>query len=144
MADDLTKELIDSTTELIEQFKVDLIQLLLTDRKLKNDSRTINSLNIVINESSKYVSLNGVDYIYYVIHGRGPGRFPPPDPITGKWTIPFPVALEIAKKGNRDKYLHVANAFDKLYDEFYEKVKKQAGKIALTYALKIGTLQNVG
>jgi hypothetical protein len=144
MADELTSELIKETAELVEKFKADLIQLLLNDRNLKNDSLTINSLKVVINESSRYVSLTGVDYIYYVIHGRGPGRFPPPDPITGEWKIPFPVALEIAKHGNKAKYLHVANAFDKLYNEFFETVKKKAGKISLAYALRLGTLKNVG
>lgn len=144
MADELNRQLIEETEILVSEFKQDLIKILQSKRGLKNDSQTINSLRVVVNESSKYVGLMGVDYIYYVIHGRGPGRFPPPDSVTGEWKIPFPVAQEIAKKGNRDKYLHVANAFDRLYDDFIKRVTKKSGEMSLAYALKIGTIKNVG
>lgn len=141
---DLNNELIRETQSLIEQFKIDLINLLKSDRKLKADSKTIESLKVVVSESANYVSLMGVDYIYYVIHGRGPGRFPPPDPITGKWKIPFPVAEKIAKKGNKAEFLHVANAFDKLYNELISKIKKRSGEISLSYIKRIGVIRDVG
>lgn len=144
MADNLESELLKGTLELVEEFKTNLIQVLLNERKLKSDSNTINSLQVIINESSKYVSLQGVEYIYYVIHGRGPGRFPPPDPITGKFKIPFPVAKKIAEYGNKAEFVHVVKAFDKIYDELIKKVQKKAGETALAYVLKIGTLHNIG
>ena len=143
MADDLSIQLINETKVLIEDFKIQLIKILKNDRKLKSDSRTLNSLKVFADEIGRYVSLHGTDYIYYVIHGRGPGRFPPPNPITGKWEIPFPVAQEIAKHGNKQKYLHVANAFEKAYDELVEKVRKRAGELSLAYILRLGTIRNV-
>jgi hypothetical protein len=145
MADsNLDNELMKETAALVEDFNLRLIEILLNDRKLKSDSRTLNSLRIVVNESSKYVALQGVEYIYYVIHGRGPGRFPPPDPITGKFKIPFPVAERIAKYGNKAQYAPVAAAFDKAYQELIEKVKKKAGKTSLAYIMRIGVIRNVG
>jgi hypothetical protein len=145
MADkQLSENLVKETAILVEEFKIRLIEILKNDRRLNSDSNTINSLRLIINESSKYVALMGVDYIYYVIHGRGPGRFPPPNPVTGKFEIPFPIAKEIAEKGNKAKYLHVANAFDKAYEELIEKVKKKSSEISLAYILKIGTLRNIG
>jgi hypothetical protein len=141
---DHDNELIIATKNLIDEFKVDLINMLINERGLKSDSNTIKSLEVVVNESSKYVGLLGVEYIYYVIHGRGPGRFPPPDPITGEWKIPFPVAKHIAEFGNKDEYLHVANAFDKLYDELISKVVKKSSETSLAYIKKIGTLKTIG
>jgi hypothetical protein len=144
MADDLNKELIQETAKLVEEFKDKLIEILKNDRKLKADSNSLNSIKLVINESSKYVALQGVDYIYYVINGRGPGRFPPPDPVTGKFKIPYPIAKKIAEKGNKDQYKPVADAFNKAYDELIEKIQKKSGDISLAYILKLGTLNNVG
>jgi hypothetical protein len=144
MENDLDRQLIEDTEKMVEQFKEDLIRLLISERQLTADSKTIAGLRVESNLSSMNVKLVGLDYIYYVIHGRGPGRFPPPNPLTGKFEIPFPVAKRIAEFGNKAEYQHVANAFDKLYDEFFEKVQKQAGKTALAYALKIGTLSKIG
>ena len=144
MADSLDSELIKETAVLVEEFKMRLFEILQNDRKLKPDSRTLNSLRLVVHESSKYVALQGGENIYYVIHGRGPGRFPPPDPITGKFKIPFPVAERIAKYGNKAQYAPVAAAFDKAYQELIEKVKKKAGQTSLAYIMRIGVIRNVG
>jgi len=143
MADELNSQLIKETELLVEDFKLKLIDILLNERRLKMDSNTIKSLKVISSETAMYVTLSGVDYIYYVIHGRGPGRFPPPDPITGKFKIPFPVAKRIAEKGNRAEFAHVARAFDKAYNEFFEKVKKKSGEISLAYVLRTGTLRSV-
>lgn len=143
MADsDLDKQLLANTTALIEDFRLKLIDILRNDRKLKTDSRSLNSLVVEINESGKSITLWGTSYMYYVIHGRGPGRFPPPDPITGKWKIPFPVAAKIAKFGNKAKYAHVAQAFDKIYNDLLRDLTKQAGNTSLAYVLKLGTVHN--
>jgi hypothetical protein len=131
MDDELTRQLLDETGKLIDQFKLDLMQILRNDRKLKNDSSSLNSLEIVINESSRYVILEAVDYIYYVINGRAPGRFPPPLP-DGTW-LPYPVGKEIAEKGTKIKYAPVAKAFNELYDKLIEDVNRQAGDISLAY-----------
>jgi hypothetical protein len=144
MADSLEHELITEATKSIDEFRAKLHDILQNDRKLKADSKSLNSLKILINESAKYVELAGTDYMYYVIHGRGPGRFPPPDPITGKWLIPFPVAAKIAKFGNKAQYKNVADAFEAAYNELIEKMIKQSGDIALAYVTKFGTIGTVG
>ena len=134
MDDDLTKELIEETGVLVEQFKSDLQKMLVSDRRLKLDSRSLNSLTTVINQSSRFVSLEAVDYIYYVINGRAPGRFPPPLP-DGAW-LPYPVGKEIAEKGTKIKYAPVAKAFDDLYNKLIEDVNRKAGDISLAYIKK--------
>lgn len=138
MEDDLTKQLLEETGILVEQFRLDLIEMLKNDRQLKNDSRTLNSLVTIINETGRSVSIEGVDYIYYVIHGRAPGRFPPPLP-DGTW-LPYPVGKRIAEFGTKQKYAPVAAAFDALYNKLLEDVKQQSGKISLAYITKIGTI----
>lgn len=140
MDDELTRQLLDETGKLVDQFKLDLMQILRNDRKLKNDSRSLNSLEVVINESSRYVSLEAVDYIYYVINGRGPGRFPPPLP-DGTW-LPYPVGKEIAEKGTKQKYAHVAAAFDELYNKLIEDINRQAGEVSLAYIKKFIAIRN--
>lgn len=144
MADDLNDILIKDAESLMIEFKQKLIDLLLTDRKLNNDSKSINALEINVNLSSKYIELTGVNYFYYVIHGRGPGRFPPPDPVTGKWKIPFPVAAEIAEKGNIQKYKPVANKYSLLVDELIENLQKQSGRVALAYVNNLQTIRFAG
>jgi hypothetical protein len=139
----LTGELIKDAAKQIETFKVRLIEILRNDRKLKSDSTSLNSLQVLIKESERYVCLTGVEYMYYVIHGRGPGRFPPPGP-DGKWKIPFPVAAKIAKYGNKDKYKPVADLFDLAYNELIENLTKQSGEIALAYVKKFDTIGTVG
>jgi hypothetical protein len=134
MEDNLTKTLIEETGTLVEQFKLDLQKMLVSDRRLKLDSRSLNSLQVVINESSRFVSLEAIDYIYYVIHGRAPGRFPPPLP-DGTW-LPYPVGKEIAEKGTKIKYAPVAKAFDELYNKLIEDVNRKAGDISLAYIKK--------
>lgn len=141
MADDITKELIEGTTELMEKFKADLINLLLGERQLQNDSNSVNSLKINVNIGSKYVELKGVPYLYYVVHGRGPGRFPPPDPITGEWKIPYPAAKQIAMFGNKEKYKPVANKYEELISQLIKDVEKKAGEISLAYVNSFLTIK---
>jgi len=143
MADELNSQLIRETETLVEDFRLKLIDILLSERRLKMDSNTIKSLRVVSDETALHVSLMGVGYIYYVIHGRGPGRFPPPDPITGKFKIPFPVAKRIAEKGNIAEFAHVARAFDNAYNDFFQKVKRKSGEVSLAYVLRTGTLRSV-
>ncbi len=139
MSDKLNDELLKETTYYLEGFQKELIVMLKNDRKLKGRSKTLNSLEIVISASGRYVALMGVDYFYYVVHGRGPGRFPPPYE-NGEWRMPYPVAYKIAKEGNLSKYKPVADKFDNIYDNVVDKLTKKAGEWAMSYLLKNGTL----
>ena len=135
MADKLTEDLINGNRKLVEEFKSELIKLLTTTRGLSGDSKTVKSLEVEFSYTGRYVRLIGVEYFYYVINGRGPGRFPPPDEF-GNWVVPFPIAQKIAAEGNKAEYKHVADEFDELFNKFVERVKKSSGEITLAFIRK--------
>lgn len=138
----LNDELMNSLRENLTNFREDLVELLTTDRGLNLDSKSVESLITFINESSNYGIITGVNYIYYVIHGRGPGRFPPPDE-HGNWPLPFPAAEKIAKHGNKEKYKPIADKFDRLFSDLFNTIRKDSNNISLAYIKKIGTIRNV-
>lgn len=132
MADKLEIELLRQTKDLIEDFNKEVKTMLVSKRNLSSNSKTINELEVVINESSNYTGLLGVEYFYYVVHGRGPGRFPPPYE-DGTWPLPFPAAKVLAEKGNLAKMRPVADAFDVLVKNLIEKINKKVGDVMLAF-----------
>lgn len=139
MANDLEKNLINETEDLVKYFNEQLKTMLLSKRKLKSDSKVMNSFSIEKNESSLFVGSLNTDYFYYVVHGRGPGRFPPPNS-DGTWPLPYPAAFKLAKEGNLQKMKPVADSFDKIFNELKEKIKDKVGPIMLAYILKNGVI----
>jgi hypothetical protein len=139
MATDLEKILLKETLELIEDFNAKMQSMLISKRDLSTNSKAITTLNTVINEASLYTGLQGVDYFYYVVHGRGPGRMPPPYP-NGEWPLSFPAAKKLAKEGNLAKMRPVADAFDKLFNELKAKIVKETGTLMVAYLLKNNTI----
>lgn len=141
MADSLEKEIRDMIERKVNDFKQDLLNMLTGERGLTSSSNAVESLKVVINESEKYVGIEAVDYIYYVIHGRGPGKFPPPNS-AGEWPLPYPAAKKIAEEGNLQKYKPFAVQFDKMYNDLIIDVQKESEKIATDFMIKITSFKN--
>jgi len=141
MADSLEIEIRDMIERKVNNFKHDLFNMLTVERGLTSSSKAVESLTIVMNESEKYVGLEAVDYIYYVIHGRGPGKFPPPNN-QGKWPLPFPAAKKIAEEGNLQKYKTFADKFDEMYNELIIDVQKESEKVASDFMIRITSFKN--
>jgi len=135
----------DDISNLIEKkviaFKEDFLRLLTGERGLTMDSRAVDSLTVIVNENEKFVSLEAVNYIYYVIHGRRPGKFPPPNE-NGEWPLPYPAAKQIAEFGNIEKYRPIANMFDKMYNELIREIEKESQEVSTVYATKVLSFKN--
>lgn len=77
-------EIIDKTIQLVDEFVKRPIVDDLNSKGITTTGQAAESLRI---ESDEYsVRLIGVDYMEFLNKGRGPGRFPPPDPIV-QWVI---------------------------------------------------------
>lgn len=124
--DILNKQLIDNTEKIVSDFKVKFENILKEQRGLDGTSNAFNSLLLVKSYDKQSVSLLAVDYMYYVVHGRGPGKMPPPDE-NGNWPLPYPVAKKIAMFGNIAKYKPVANSFDAAYEEMLIEIDEMIG-----------------
>jgi len=140
--DSLNRDLIDRTAEVVAQFQVKLENVLREKRQLKNDSETLNSLTLEKDYQGNFVGLTATDYFYYVVHGRGAGKMPPPDK-NGNW-LPYPVAKMLAEKGNKEKMKPTADAYDVIFDEMVEAIEKEAGKVALAYIKKTNQIFGYG
>ena len=95
-------ELIENTVLLVENFN-DEIRSDLSSKGLDNSGQAANSIRIVTTKNS--VTSFGVDYLFYLDKGRGPGKFPPPETIK-KWVEskpvpvhPFVIGRKIAREG---------------------------------------------
>ncbi len=131
-------ELIENTVELVEQFNED-IKSDLSSKGIDNSKDASNSLRIKVEQSSNKINISslGVDYIYYLDKGRGPGKFPPVK-VTEDWVAtkpvdinPFLVGRKIAREGTE---IYKDNSkgiqLDKKREELQKTIKEQAPKWA--------------
>ena len=97
-------ELIQNTVKIIEEFNSD-VKTDLQTKGIDNSRKASDSIRIVIDQNNNKIQSVGVDYLYYLDKGRGPGKFPPPNVIED-WTRtkpveidPFLVGRKIAREG---------------------------------------------
>ncbi len=115
--------------ETVESLEYKFLKAVQTDmqqqmiqRRLNASGKTSASLKIVKVNTSQQV-LRGSDTVYYLIHGRRPGKFPPIQPIR-KWvqikirptdisvnSLAFLIARKIARRGT-DIYLGKRKGID--------------------------------
>lgn len=99
-------ELIENTIRVVEQFNED-IKSDLSSKRIDDTREAGNSIRIETTENKTEIHITsvGIDYLYYLDQGRGPGKFPPVDKIEA-WVAnkpvdidPFLVGRKIAREG---------------------------------------------
>ena len=99
-------ELIDNTVLAVEQFNNE-IKDDLSSKGIDDTREAANSIRVETSEQGTKISIAsiGIDYLYYLDQGRGPGKFPPVDKIEA-WVAnkpvdinPFLVGRKIAREG---------------------------------------------
>jgi hypothetical protein len=119
------------------------IQELMKSKELDNTGEASSSLEVQGNK------LLGIDYFYYLDHGRGPGKFPPVDKIrdwvssklgiTGKEinSIAYLIGRKISNEGSeiyKDNSLGIE--LDRLIDETLEELNKELPDAAAAEVMK--------
>ena len=123
-------ELIENTVLLVEAFN-DEIRNDLSSKGIDSSGQAANSIRIT--KTSNSVTSFGIDYLYYLDKGRGPGKFPPPESIK-KWVEskpvpvhPFVIGRKIAREGTeifKDNSKGIE--LDKKRDDLTNKIKQNA------------------
>lgn len=118
-------KLIDNTIILVEGFNDEIKK----DLSSKNIDSTNNASNSIRIESTRNkVTSLGVDYLFYLNKGRGPGKFPPPQ-VIAEWAnrkpvpiSPFLIGRKIAREGteifkNPSKGIQLGEKIERLKTE---------------------------
>lgn len=99
-------ELIQNTVKIVEEFN-NRVKQDLSSKGIDNSRKASDSIHIETKQSGTSINIQslGIDYLYYLDKGRGPGKFPPRDTIEN-WTIskpvdipPFLVGRKISREG---------------------------------------------
>lgn len=89
----------ESTTDLLNDFMIRVIDGIAQEAAAKKQKAPISSLRAEVSGdgiTGATASLYAADYFKYLIFGRGPGKFPPPDKMT-EWVEANPDVLARAK-----------------------------------------------
>lgn len=84
-----------SNTDSLKDFFLRLTEGLIKDAESKNQKIPVSSFRFEVDETQGV--MYAADYLKYLIYGRGPGKFPPPDKMTD-WVTANPDVLERAKQ----------------------------------------------
>lgn len=131
-------ELIENTIRVVEQFNEE-IKSDLSSKGIDDTREASNSIRIETREQGTQINIAsiGIDYLYYLDQGRGPGRFPPVDKIE-QWVAnkpvdidPFLVGRKIAREGttiykDRSKGIMLDDKRQKVLDVLKQEAPKWA------------------
>jgi hypothetical protein len=84
-----------SNTDALKDFFTRAVEGLIADAASKSQKIPVSSIRFEADEIS--AQLYAADYFKYLIYGRGPGKFPPPDKMTA-WVEANPDALARAQQ----------------------------------------------
>ena len=84
-----------SNTDSLKDFFVRLTEGLIKEAASKNQKIPVDSFRTDVDETQGV--FYAADYLKYLIYGRGPGKFPPPDKMTD-WVTANPDVLARAKQ----------------------------------------------
>ena len=84
-----------SNTDSLKDFFLRLTEGLIKEAESKNQKIPVSSFRFEVDETQGV--MYAADYLKYLIYGRGPGKFPPPDKMTD-WVTANPDVLERAKQ----------------------------------------------